>query len=91
VLGDNRKLLIFKLNELPEMSKGKGVRLQTFNSGGLADVMTFEKATGFGWTDAAGRSRECPEWKSWVGKRAQSGKTVPNGFPKANRFSPEGF
>jgi len=90
VLGDNRKLLIFKLNELPEMSKGKGVRLQSFNTGGLADVMTFEKASGFGWIDAAGRSRECPEWKSWVGKRSQSGKTVPNGFPKANRFSPEG-
>jgi topoisomerase-4 subunit A len=91
VLGDNRKLLIFKLNELPEMSKGKGVRLQTYNGGGLADIMTFEKANGFGWIDAAGRSRDCPEWKSWVGKRAQSGKNTPNGFPKANRFSPEGF
>lgn len=91
VLGDNKKLLIFKLNELPEMSKGKGVRLQTYNTGGLADIMTFEKANGFGWIDAAGRSRECPEWKSWVGKRAQSGKNTPNGFPKANRFSPEGF
>jgi topoisomerase-4 subunit A len=91
VLGENRKLLLFKLAELPEMGRGKGVRMQSYKDGGLADVMTFEKAAGFGWIDAAGRSRECPDWKDWVGKRAQSGRIVPSGFPKANRFSPEGF
>ncbi|MET0546339.1 MAG: DNA topoisomerase IV subunit A [Caulobacterales bacterium] len=90
VLGENRKLLIFKLSELPEMSRGKGVRMQSYKDGGLVDVKTFEKAAGFGWIDAAGRQRECPEWKGWIGKRAQSGKLVPNGFPKANRFSPNG-
>jgi topoisomerase IV subunit A len=90
VLGDNRKLLIFKIGELPEMGKGKGVRMQSYSSGGLVDVLTFEKAVGFYWIDAAGRTRECPDWKGWVGKRSQSGKIVPAGFPKANRFSPDG-
>jgi topoisomerase-4 subunit A len=87
VIGENRKLLIFKTNEIPEMTGGKGVRLQAYADGGLLDAKTFNRADGFGWTDAAGRQQSADDWKDWIGKRAQSGRMAPRGFNKNGRFS----
>ncbi len=87
VLSAARKLLIFPLDELPEMARGKGVRLQMLKEGALADVLVFSAADGLAWTDAAGRQRQLPEWRDWLGKRGQAGKLVPKGFPRSGTFS----
>jgi topoisomerase-4 subunit A len=88
IIGSNRKLLIFPLDELPEMPRGKGVKLQTYRGKDkLADAMTFSGETGLAVTDAAGRSRSFPEWEEWIGKRAQAGKVAPRGFPKSGKFT----
>ncbi|MDZ4760414.1 MAG: DNA topoisomerase IV subunit A [Alphaproteobacteria bacterium] len=87
VIGDNRKLLFFKVGELPEMARGKGVRLQSYKDGGLLDAATFSKAEGFSWSDAAGRQMQHADWKDWVGKRAQSGRMAPKGFNRNGRFA----
>ncbi len=86
VIGDNRKMLIFKLSELPEMSRGKGVRLQKFKDGGLSDVSAFNLKTGLVWIDSSGRSFTTTELAEWIGERAQAGRLPPKGFPKNNRF-----
>jgi topoisomerase-4 subunit A len=89
VVGENRKLLIFAADELPEMGRGKGVKLQNYKDGGLLDVIGFDAAEGFGWTDAGNRLRALPEWREWLGKRAGAGRMVPRGFPRTGRFTPE--
>ncbi len=86
VIGDNRKLLIFELSELPEMSRGKGVRMQGLKDADLLDVCSFDAVHGLVTVDAAGRNRSFPEWREWVGKRAQSGRAAPSGFPRSGRF-----
>ena len=86
-IGDNRKLLIFKRAELPEMSRGKGVRLQKFKDGGLADAKSFVLSEGLSWLDASGRNWNVNDLAEWIGERAQSGRLPPRGFPKNNRFS----
>ncbi|MGB7204480.1 MAG: DNA topoisomerase IV subunit A, partial [Anderseniella sp.] len=85
-IGDNRKLLIFKLDELPEMSRGKGVRLQKYKDGGLSDIRTFAMAQGLVWTDSSGRNWTVNELDEWLGLRAQAGRMPPKGFPRNNRF-----
>ena len=88
VIGTNKKLLIFPLEELPEMPRGKGVKLQAYRGKDkLADAMTFKAEEGFAVTDSAGRSRTFPEWEEWIGKRAQAGKAAPRGFPKSGTFT----
>ena len=89
-LGENRKMLIFRLDEINEMTRGKGVILQRFAEGGLADARVFDAKEGLTWTDAAGRTFTLPraEWKDWEGARAQAGKLAPKGFPRANTFGP---
>jgi topoisomerase-4 subunit A len=74
--------------ELPEMSRGKGVKLQSYREGGLRDAITFSGAEGLAWTDAAGRIRILPEWREWLGKRAAAGRLAPRGFPASRRFRP---
>src|SRR5262249_7430937 len=76
VIGDNRKLLLFPLSELPEMPRGKGVRLQRYKDGGLADAKTFGKKEGLTYTDSAMRSftLSSSELKEWWGDRAQAGR-----------------
>jgi topoisomerase-4 subunit A len=86
VIGENRKLLMFALSELPEMTRGKGVRLQSYKDGLLADIAVFAKADGFAWRDAAGRVIQHSDWKDWVGRRAQSGRMTPRGFNRNGRF-----
>jgi topoisomerase-4 subunit A len=85
-IGDNRKLLIFKLSELPEMTRGKGVRMQKFKDGGLSDARTFRLKEGLTWIDSSGRNFTVTELKDWLGERAQAGRLPPKGFPKNNRF-----
>jgi topoisomerase-4 subunit A len=87
VIGENRKLLIFGLEELPEMARGKGVRLQTLREGGLGDVATFAAEAGFAWIDSAGRVRPLADWREYVGRRAGAGKATPKGFSRSGRFN----
>jgi topoisomerase IV subunit A len=87
VVGDNRKMLVFALEDLPEMAKGKGVRLQKYKDGGLADATTFVLADGLCWLDPAGRTRTEPVLTEWIGPRAGAGKMAPRGFPRDNRFT----
>ena len=86
VVGDNRKMLIFPLAELPEMTRGRGVMLQRYGTGGLADAVTFDSREGLPWR-IGDRTRVETDLKDWMGKRAQAGRKVPRGFPKNNRFS----
>ena len=86
-MSEARKLLVFTLEELPEMARGKGVKLMTLREGGIADVMSFDPAQGLAWTDSAGRNRPLAEWRDWLGKRAQAGKLAPKGFPRSGLFS----
>jgi topoisomerase-4 subunit A len=85
-IGTNRKLVIFKTGELPEMARGKGVKIQAFKDGKLLDVKTFAKADGLTWIDSGGRQQSADDWKDWVGKRAQSGRLAPKGFNRNGRF-----
>ncbi|HOZ32933.1 MAG TPA: DNA topoisomerase IV subunit A [Tabrizicola sp.] len=87
VVGDNRKMLVFPVSELPEMAKGKGVRLQKYKDGGLSDAITFQLAEGLSWKDPAGRTRTETDLTEWQGARASAGKMAPRGFPRDNRFT----
>ncbi len=87
VVGENRKLLVFPLAELPEMARGKGVRLQKYKDGGLSDAVSFALADGLAWKDPAGRTRTETDLAEWLGARASAGKMAPRGFPRDNRFT----
>ncbi|VDC22457.1 DNA topoisomerase IV subunit A [Pseudogemmobacter humi] len=87
VVGENRKLLVFPLVQLPEMNKGKGVRLQKYKDGGLSDAVTFALTQGLCWKDPAGRTRTETDLNEWLGPRAGAGKMAPRGFPRDNRFN----
>ena len=87
-IGENRKMVIFPLDQVPEMARGRGVRLQRYKDGGLSDLKTFEAADGLSWTDTAGRafSLTLKELADWRGNRADAGRLAPKGFPRTNRF-----
>ena len=87
-IGDNRRLLVFPIDQVPEMGRGKGVRLQRFKDGGIADILVFALADGLTWTDTGGRTFtvKLPELRDWIGHRAEAGRLPPKGFPKVNRF-----
>ncbi len=87
VVGENRKLLVFPLEELPEMGRGKGVRLQKFKDGGMSDARTFRLEDGLSWLDPAGRTRTETNLAEWTAKRASAGRMAPRGFPRDNRFT----
>jgi topoisomerase-4 subunit A len=88
VVGENRKLLVFPLDQIPEMGRGKGVRLQKYRDGGLADAKVFTLEEGLTWVDSSGRTwtvrRE--DLSEWMGARAQAGRMPPKGFPRNTRF-----
>jgi topoisomerase IV subunit A len=88
-IGENRKMLIFPLEQVPEMGRGRGVRLQRYKDGGLSDLKTFKVEEGLSWTDAAGRafSLGLRELADWRGNRADAGRLAPKGFPRTNTFS----
>ncbi|AQR61931.1 DNA topoisomerase IV subunit A [Brevundimonas sp. LM2] len=81
-IGENLKTLIFKADELPEMGRGKGVKLQAFKQGGLTDIALFDGAHGPEWVDGGGRRRNWPDWKDWLGRRAGAGRMGPRGLRK---------
>jgi topoisomerase-4 subunit A len=85
-VGENRKVLIFDLAELPEMARGKGVRLQKYKDGGLSDATTFALSDGLSWKDPAGRTRTETILDEWQSKRASAGRMAPRGFPRDNKF-----
>lgn len=87
VVGENRKMLVFALDELPEMARGKGVRLQKYKDGGLTDARTFTLADGLSWLDPAGRTRTEADLSEWTSKRASAGRMAPRGFPRDNTFT----
>jgi topoisomerase-4 subunit A len=88
VVGEKRKMVIFGLDQVPEMTRGRGVRLQKYNERGLSDVTTFPAKQGLTWFDKAGREFNTPlkELANWRGKRADAGRIAPDGFPKNNTF-----
>jgi len=89
VIGDNGKLLVFPVAELPEMPRGKGVKLQSYREGGLRDAAAFGADDGMTSVDPSGRTRAWPEWREWLGRRAGAGKLAPKGFPATKRFRPK--
>ncbi|MBN9599755.1 MAG: DNA topoisomerase IV subunit A [Afipia sp.] len=88
VIGENRKMVIFPLDQVPEMARGRGVRLQRYKDGGLSDVATFVAKDGLTWRDSAGRefSASWKELSDWRGNRGDAGRLAPKGFPKSNKF-----
>ena len=91
-IGENRKMLIFPIEQIPEMTRGRGVRLQRHKDGGLSDVKTFEVEKGLSWSDSAGRvfNLSLKELADWRGNRADAGRLAPKGFPKTNKFDNAG-
>ena len=87
VVGENRKVLVFELAELPELGRGKGVRLQKYKDGGLSDAITFNVTEGLSWLDPAGRTRSELDLAEWIAKRANAGRMAPRGFPRDNKFT----
>jgi len=89
IVGENRKLLVFPLDQLPEMTRGKGVRLQRYKDGGISDMRCFTLADGLTWSDSAGRSfvKNKDELIEWMADRATAGRAVPKGFPRSGKFS----
>ncbi len=88
IIGENRKLLVFPLEEAPRMARGKGVRMQRYKDGGVSDAKVFALADGLSWTDPAGRvfNVGAAELTEWMGHRAEAGRLPPRGFPKSNKF-----
>ncbi len=91
-IGENRKMLIFPIEQVPDMTRGRGVRLQRHKDGGLSDIKTFEVEKGLTWTDSAGRAFNLTlkELADWRGNRADAGRLAPKGFPKTNKFDNTG-
>lgn len=89
IVGENRKMLVFPLDQLPEMTRGKGVRLQRYKDGGISDIKCFAIDAGLAWEDSAGRAfnRSKDELLEWMGDRASAGRTVPKGFPRSGKFA----
>lgn len=88
IVGENRKMLVFALSEVPEMARGKGVRLQRYKDGGVSDIKIFTLAEGLTWQDSAERTfnRSKEELLEWTGTRASAGRMVPKGFPRTGKF-----
>lgn len=86
VVGENRRMLVFPLAELPEMARGRGVLLQRYKDGGLSDARGLVLEEGLSWPAAGGRTRTEKDLTPWLGKRASAGRVAPHGFPANNRF-----
>ncbi len=85
VVGQNHKMIVFPLSELPEMTRGRGVKLQSYRDGGLSDVKAFTLADGLSWK-SGDRTRTEADLRPWLGKRSQAGRLAPKGFPRSHRF-----
>ncbi len=89
VIGENRKMLVFPLAELPEMGRGKGVKLQRYKDGGLKDITAFAERDGLSFIDSSGRRKDVPDWVQHQGVRGQAGRMVPRGFSRLGVFAPD--
>jgi topoisomerase-4 subunit A len=87
LVGDNRRMLIVKLDDIPLMTRGRGVILQRYKSGGLTDCKVFRLADGLSWRQGENRTRTETDLTSWLGSRGTAGRVVPTGFPRSNRFA----
>jgi topoisomerase IV subunit A len=87
-IGENRKLMIFPLDQVPEMTRGRGVRLQRYKDGGLSDLKTFQAGEGLTWVDAGGRvfTQTIKELAAWRGNRGDAGRVRPDRFLTNNKF-----
>ena len=88
VVGSNRKMLVFPLEEVNEMTRGRGIRLMRLTKAQLLDARVYSVAEGLTWQDSAGRTYMCEEAEEWLGARASAGRAVPKGFPRSGRFGP---
>ena len=88
-IGENRKILVFDIEDLPQMSRGKGVRLQKYKDGGLVDVTTFASQDGLSFVDSSGRTNAVNDWAVLEGKRAGAGRMAPRGFSRQGLFAPD--
>lgn len=88
-IGENRKILVYPREELPEMSRGKGVKLQSYKDGGLKDITCFNSEDGLSFVDSAGRTNSVNDWELLKGKRAQAGRMAPRGFSRQGTFAPD--
>ncbi|MBF9195135.1 DNA topoisomerase IV subunit A [Microvirga terrestris] len=88
IIGENRKLLIFPSKQVPEMTRGKGVRLQRYKDGGVSDAKVFKLKEGLTWKDTSGRTWTVAkeDLRDWMGDRTEAGRLPPKGFPKSNKF-----
>lgn len=88
IIGENRKLLLFPLSQVAEMTRGRGVRLQKYGDGGVSDIQVFTLDNGLTWTDSSGRTWTvaAAEAGTWLGNRAEAGRLPPRGFPRNNKF-----
>ncbi|HEX2726105.1 MAG TPA: DNA gyrase C-terminal beta-propeller domain-containing protein, partial [Beijerinckiaceae bacterium] len=88
MVGQNRKLVVFPLAQIPEMGRGKGVRMQRYRDGGVSDAKVFALKDGLTWKDSSGRTWtvDKADLKDWIGNRAEAGRLPPKGFPKSNKF-----
>jgi topoisomerase IV subunit A len=86
-VGENRRLLVVDLGEIPEMTRGRGVILQRYRSGGLADAKIFRLADGLSWRQSETRTRTEFDLTTWRGARGGAGRAVPQGFPRSGKFS----
>ncbi len=88
IVGENRKMLLFPLTEMLEMTRGKGVRLQRYKDGGMLDIKPFVMEQGLTWQDSADRTfvKTRSELAEWIGNRATAGRLVPKGFPRSGKF-----
>jgi topoisomerase-4 subunit A len=89
VIGENRKLLVFPLSELPELGRGQGVTLQRYRDGGLSDAVALRLSDGLSWAlgGESGRTRTEADLGPWRAARGASGRMPPTGFPRSNRFA----
>jgi topoisomerase-4 subunit A len=88
VIGENRKLLVFSLTEMPKMARGQGVQMQRYRDGGLSDAIAFKLSDGLSWTmgGESGRTRTESDMMPWKVARGAAGRMPPTGFPRDNRF-----
>jgi topoisomerase-4 subunit A len=88
IIGENRKLLVFALTEIPKMTRGQGVQMQRYRDGGLSDAIAFRLSDGLSWTMGgdSGRTRTESDMMPWKVARGAAGRMPPTGFPRDNRF-----
>jgi topoisomerase-4 subunit A len=87
VVGENRKVLVFPLSDMPEMTRGRGAQLQKYRDGGLSDITVFNRDDGLKWQMGGDRTRTEADLTPWLGKRGGSGRMAPRGFPQSNKFT----